>query len=102
MTRGAAGIAAQTAALHFHFVRGLPATQDDFSNASHRLAVAGDHRKRTQIMQNVFRSDGFAPDPRLGKRDVLGYCRIQMVADHQHVQMLIERVDRERARRIGR
>src|SRR3954468_1637971 len=52
-------------------------------------------------MQDVLGSDGFAPYARLGKCDILGNCRIEMVADHQHVEMLVDGVDRVRPRRVG-
>ena len=41
-------------------------------------------------------------DLRLGKGDVLGDGRVQVMADHQHVQVLVERIHRVRARRVGR
>ena len=43
-----------------------------------------------------------AADARLGERDVLGDARVEVMAHHQHVEMLVERVDGIRARRIGR
>ena len=43
-----------------------------------------------------------APDAALGERDVLGHVRVEVVADHQHVEMLVDRVDRERPGRVGR
>ena len=53
-------------------------------------------------MQDVLGGDGFAADARLGKGHVFGNGRVQVVAHHQHVQVLVERVDGERARRIRR
>ena len=41
-------------------------------------------------------------DARFGKRDILGNARVEMMTDHQHVEMLVDGVDRERPRRIGR
>lgn len=38
------------AALNFHLVRCLPGAHHDFSDASHRLRVRGDHRERTEIV----------------------------------------------------
>ena len=53
-------------------------------------------------MQDVFRGDGFTTDARFGERDVLGDARIKVVADHQHVEMFIDGVDRVGASRICR
>ena len=41
-------------------------------------------------------------DAALGKRHVFGDVPVEVVADHQHVEVLVERVDRERARRVRR
>jgi hypothetical protein len=48
------------------------------------------------------RRDGLAADARFGKRHVLGDRGIQVMAHHQHVQVLVQRVDRVGPRRIGR
>ena len=60
------------------------------------------HRKRADIVQDVFGRDRLLADAAFGERQVLGDRRIEVVAHHQHVEMLVERVDRERPRRIGR
>ena len=41
-------------------------------------------------------------DARLGERDVLGDRRVEVVAHHQHVEVLVDRVDGVRPRRVGR
>ena len=41
-------------------------------------------------------------DAALGEREVLGDARVQVVADHEHVEVLGDRVDRVRARRVRR
>ncbi len=41
------------------------------------------------------------PDPALGERHILGHQRIQVMAHHQHVEMLGDGVDRKRAGGIG-
>ncbi len=53
-------------------------------------------------MEDILRRDRLRSDARLGKRHVLGNLRIEVVADHEHVEVLVERVHGERARRIGR
>ena len=42
-----------------------------------------------------------AADPALGERDVLGDLRDQVMAHHQHVEMLVDGVDRVRPRGVG-
>ncbi len=43
-----------------------------------------------------FRRDGLAANPAFGERHVLRQIRVKMMADHQHVEMLVNRVDRVR------
>ena len=95
-------IARQRAALRLHLVRRLPGADDHLADATHRLRIRRQHRERAEVVQDVLGRDGLAADARLGERDVLGDRRVEMVADHQHVEMLVDRVDRVGARRIGR
>ena len=74
----------------------------DLADAAHRLAVARDHADRAEVVQDVLGGDRLAADAALGERDVLGDVRVEVVADHQHVEVLVERVDRERPRRVRR
>ncbi|MPN07233.1 hypothetical protein SDC9_154499 [bioreactor metagenome] len=53
-------------------------------------------------MQDILGGDGLTANPALGKRNVLGNGRIEVVAYHQHVQMLVDGVDGERPGGIGR
>ena len=52
-------------------------------------------------MQNVLSRNGFLADAAFGERQIFSDRRVEMMADHQHVEMLIERVDGEGARGIG-
>eukprot|EP01022_Parablepharisma_sp_SALTPOND_P030350 TRINITY_DN760_c2_g1_i1.p2 TRINITY_DN760_c2_g1~~TRINITY_DN760_c2_g1_i1.p2 ORF type:complete len:1290 (-),score=479.69 TRINITY_DN760_c2_g1_i1:1065-4934(-) len=97
----AGGIFFQRTALHLHLVRGLPGAQDHLAHATHGLRVGRHHRDRADVMQDVFSGDGLAADARFGKGDVFGDGRVQVMADHQHVQVFVERIDREGTRRIG-
>ena len=83
----------QFAALLLHLVCGLPAAHDDLTHAAHGLRVRGEHADRAQVVQDVFGSDGFFADAALGKCQILGDGRIQVVADHQHVHVFVQRVD---------
>ena len=89
----AARIGAEPAALGFHFVGGLPGADDDFAHAAHRLAVAAHHGDGAHVVQHVFGGNGFFADAAFGKGQVFGNARVQMVADHQHVHMFVQRVD---------
>ena len=53
-------------------------------------------------MEDVLRGDGLAADAAFRERHVLRDARVQMVAHHEHVEMLVEGVDGERPRRVGR
>ena len=76
--------------------------QIDLADAAHRLAVARHHADRAEIVQDVFGRDRLAANAALGERHVLGDVLVEVVADHQHVEMLVERVHRVRPRRVGR
>ncbi len=78
------------AALLFHLVGGLPGPDDDLADPAHRLAVGGDDRERAHVVQDVLSRDGFAPDTAFGESHVFGDFRIEVVAHHQHVEMLVD------------
>jgi len=95
-------LAGQRSALHFHLVRGLPGARDDFVHAAHRLRIRRHHADRAEIVQHVFGGNRLAANARVGERDVFGNRRIEMMADHQHVEMLGQRVDGVGPRRVRR
>ncbi len=88
-------------ALLFHFVRRLPGAGDDFADAAHGLRIGTHHADGAEVVQNILGGDGLAANPAFGKRHVLRQIRVEMMADHQHVEMLVNRVDRVRAGGIG-
>ena len=53
-------------------------------------------------MQDVLGSNSLAPDPALGKRHVLGQVLVQVMADHQHVEVFVDRISGEGPGGIGR
>ncbi len=65
----------------------LPGARDNLADTSHSLRVARHHAENPEIMQNIFGGDGFGPDAALGKGHVFGDLRIQVVADHEHIQV---------------
>jgi hypothetical protein len=95
-------VALQRAALRLHLVRGLPGADDHLADAPHRLRIRRHHRDRAEVVQDVLGGDRLLADPRLGERDVLGDRGIEVVAHHQHVEVLGDRVHRVRPRRIRR
>ncbi|MNS54294.1 hypothetical protein D3C72_870780 [compost metagenome] len=53
-------------------------------------------------MEDVFGGNRLAADTAFGERDVFGNARVQVVADHQHVEVFIDGVAGERPGRVGR
>ena len=53
-------------------------------------------------MQDILGRDGLLADAAFGEGKIFGNGRIEMVAHHQHVEMLVDGVLGERPRRIGR
>src|ERR1700745_4531839 len=80
---------------------GLPGAQDHLANSAHRLRISRHHRDRSQIVKNIFRRDSFAANSRFGKSDVLGNCRIEVMANHKHVEVLVQSVHRVRPGRVS-
>ncbi len=99
---GPIGILGQQAALLAHLVRRLPGPADHFAHPPHRLAVGGDNRQRAQVVQNILGGDRLLANPALSEGHILGDILVEMVADHQHVEMLIDGIDRKRPSRIRR
>ncbi len=97
-----AGFLRQRTALALHLVGGLPSADRHFADTAHRLAVRRDDREGADVVQDVFRRDGLLADAAFGKGNVLGDRRRQMMADHQHVEMLSQCVDGVGPGRIGR
>ena len=94
-------VGGERAALELHRVRGLPGADDDLADAAHRLRVGAEHADRAEVVQHILGGDGFAPDAALGEGQVLGDAGVEVMADHQHVQVLIDRVDGVGHRRVG-
>ncbi|SSJ98968.1 Uncharacterised protein [Klebsiella pneumoniae] len=95
------GLLRQRSALHLHAMRHLPGAENHFPDAAHGLRIGGGEREGAEIVQHVFRSDGFPANARLGKGHVLGDVRVQMVADHQHIEMFIDGVEGVGQRWVG-
>ena len=48
------------------------------------------HADRAEVVENVFGRDRFAANAAFGERHILRQIRIEMMADHQHVEMLVD------------
>mmetsp|Transcript_32922 Transcript_32922/g.86977 ORF Transcript_32922/g.86977 Transcript_32922/m.86977 type:complete len:576 (+) Transcript_32922:30-1757(+) len=94
------GVLRQRPALKLHLCRGLPRARDHLADATHGLGVRGDDGDGAHVVQDVLRRDRLAPDARLREGHVLRDVLVQVVAHHQHVQVLVDGVDRERPRGI--
>lgn len=90
----------QGPALDLVLVGRVPGAQDDLAAAAHGLGVAGHHADGAEVVQDVLGGDGLGADARLGEGHVLGDVARQVVADHEHVEVLVERVARVRPRRV--
>ena len=82
-------------------MRRLPGADRHFADTAHRLAVGGNDREGAEIVKNVFGSDRLLANAAFGKGDVLGDPRIEMMADHQHIEMLGDGIDGIGPGRIG-
>ena len=91
----------ELAELGFHFVGGLPGAGDYFSDAAHGLTVAGHDGKSTEVVKAVFGGDRFRTDAGLGEGHVFGDFRVEVMAHHEHVEMLVDGVDGEWTGGIG-
>ncbi len=52
-------------------------------------------------MQNVLGRDRLLADAAFGEGEVLGNALVEVMADHQHIEMFVERVLRIGPRRVG-
>ena len=98
----AVAVAAQGAALQLHLVRRLPAADHHLADAAHGLAVAANHADRAEVVQHVLGGDGLAADAAFGEGQVLGDAGVEVVAHHQHVEVLVDRVHGVGHGRVGR
>ena len=94
------GLSERTALLA-HFVRCLPGAHDHLAYTPHRLAIGRNHRKSADIMEDILGCDGLATNAALGEGNVLRNRGVEMVAHHEHIQMLVQRIDGIWARRVG-
>ncbi len=95
-------VTGQRSASALHDVSRLPGPQDHLADATHGLRVAADDRDRAHVVQHVLGGDGGRADAALCEGQIFGHRRVQVMAHHQHVEVLGQCVDRVRACRVGR
>ena len=52
-------------------------------------------------MKDILRADGRAANATLGEGHVLRHVAVEVVADHEHVEVFVQRVHSVRPRRVG-
>ena len=85
-----------------HLVGGLEEPDEGLADASHRLRVGRVHRDDAAIVEDVLGRHGLGTDAALRERDVLRDPGVQVVRDHQHVEVFVQCVDRIGTGRVGR
>src|SRR5258708_5747683 len=95
-------VLSQWTTLDLHLMRRLPGTRNHLTDAPHGLRIAGHHTEDPQIMQDILSGDSLRTDTALGKSDIFTHMRIEMVADHQHIQVLRKSIRGKRHRRVCR
>ena len=98
----AGAVAVERAALALHLVGGLPGPDDHLADPAHRLGIELDMmRDDAAIVEHVLGADRLGPDAALGEGHVLGDAPDEVVADHQHVEMFVDRVHGKGPRGVG-
>src|SRR5690606_1857161 len=83
----------EASTLYLHFVCNLPSSAYYFSNTAHGLRIRSKHGYGAHIMQYIFSGNGLFSDTARGECYILIYTFVQMVADHQHIEVLIHGVN---------
>lgn len=97
-----APVGGEGAPLDLVLVGRVPGAQDDLAAAAHGLGVGAHHADGAEVVQDVLGGDGLGADAALGEGHVLGYVAGEVVADHEHVEVLVEGVAGEGAGGVGR
>jgi len=75
-----------------HPIRQHPRPTHHFANSTHRLGITANHTDSTHVMKAALGGNGFSTDSTLCKMNVFGQVFIQVMTDHQHVNMFVQRV----------
>ena len=79
----------------------IPGAEDDLAASAHGLRVGRHDADGARVVQDVFGRNGLCADAAVREGDVLGDVLGQMVAGHDHVEMLVDSVAGVRFSRIG-
>ena len=79
---------------------GLDEPDEGFADPAHGLRIGRVHGQHAPVVEDILGGHGLGPNATLGERHVLGDRRVEVMADHEHVEVLGERVDRIRACRV--
>ena len=96
------GITLQRTELLLHAVSNLPGAQYNLTDAAHCLGVRRGDGQCAHVVQDVLSCDGLAADAGVSECHVLRQVRVEVVAHHDHVKVLIQGVHRVRQGRVGR
>ena len=91
----APAVPAQGAPLHLHLVGRLEGADDHLPDPAHRLGVAGDDAEMAPRSWRMSSAAIVSRRMRIRRRPrPPGCCGIEVVAHHQHVEVLLQRVER--------
>ena len=71
----------------------VPGTRPNISESHSEISTRAPFCIVSQTKGQGTRPDGLATDARLGELHVLDDVLVEMVADHEHVEVLVHRVD---------
>ena len=83
-----------------HFAGCLPCTCDNLAYTAHCLRIRTHHAENTHVMEYILCCDGLRTDSGISKSNVFRNLFVQVMAYHQHVQMLVQCVDGVRHSRV--
>ena len=95
-------ITLKRSSLLLHLVCRLPRSRDDLPDSSHRLRIRTHHTENAHVVKHILRRDRLRSNTGICKCNILRNVFIEMVANHQHIEMLIERILRKWHCRICR
>ena len=82
----------QLATLQLILMRRVPRTHNHLTAAAHGLGIRGHHTDSTGVVEHVFGGDGLRADTAVSEGDIFRDVLGQVVAGHDHVEVLVDRV----------
>lgn len=87
--------------LRFILVSCVPSPENDLAASPHGLRVGAHHADGAEVVKHVLCGNSLVANPALGEGDIFGDVSRQVVADHEHVQVLVEGVHGVWPSRVG-